>query len=63
MKLFFAPPTHGASKLYEAAFGEHHGDNGVFLLKGRVTELPFQDQAGQVLERVQEIYEQEFGLI
>lgn len=60
MKLFFSPPTHGAAKLYEAAFGEHRRNSGVFLLKGQVKELHFQDQAQSVLERVQAIYEQEF---
>lgn len=60
MKLFFSPPTHGAAKLYEAAFGEFRQKTGVFLLKGQVKELHFQDQAQSVLERVQAIYEQEF---
>lgn len=60
MKLFFSPPTHGAAKLYEAAFGEFRQKTGVFLLKGQVKELHFQEQAQSVLERVQAIYEQEF---
>lgn len=60
MKLFFSPPTHGANQLYEAAFGEHRQETGVFLLKGRVAELKFPDQAQAVLERVQAIYGQEF---
>ncbi|GMK44243.1 hypothetical protein PghCCS26_13700 [Paenibacillus glycanilyticus] len=60
MKLFFSPPTLGANKLYEGALGEHHHESGVFLLKGRVAELKFKDQARNVLERIQAIYEYEF---
>ncbi|MGG1633368.1 SDR family NAD(P)-dependent oxidoreductase [Paenibacillus sp. NRS-1760] len=62
MKLFFSPPTLGANKLYEGALGEHHHENGVFLLKGRVAELKFKEQAQNVLERIQAIYEHEFLL-
>lgn len=60
MKLFFSPPTLGANKLYEGALGEHRHESGVFLLKGRVAELKFRDQAQNVLERIQAIYENEF---
>ncbi|MCZ8523018.1 MULTISPECIES: SDR family NAD(P)-dependent oxidoreductase [Paenibacillus] len=60
MKLFFPPPTHGAGKLYEGALGEHRHKTGVFLLKGQVAELKFKDQAPNVLERIQAIYEHEF---
>lgn len=60
MKLFFSPPAHGANKLYEGALGEPHHENGVFLLKGRVAELKFKDQAQNVLERIQAIYEYEY---
>ncbi|MFD2700872.1 SDR family NAD(P)-dependent oxidoreductase [Paenibacillus shunpengii] len=60
MKLFFSPPTLGANKLYEGAFGDHHHESGVLLIKGRVVELKFKDQAQNVLERIQAIYEHEF---
>lgn len=60
MKLFFSPPTHGAGKLYEGALGEHRNKTGVFLLKGQVTEIKFKDQARNVLERINMIYEHEF---
>ncbi len=60
MKLFFSPPTHGANKLYEGALGEHRNETGVFLLKGQITELKFNDQARNVLERIHAIYEHEF---
>ncbi|MNE74085.1 hypothetical protein D3C80_1701370 [compost metagenome] len=62
MKLFFSPPTHGANKLYEGALGEHCDKTGVFLMKGRIAELKFQDQARNVLQRVNAIYEHEFLL-
>ncbi|WP_438445094.1 SDR family NAD(P)-dependent oxidoreductase [Gorillibacterium sp. sgz5001074] len=62
MKLFFAPPTRGASKLYEGALGEHRDKTGVFLVKGQVAALQFQDQAQNVLERVQAIYEHDYIL-
>ncbi|AOZ92922.1 SDR family NAD(P)-dependent oxidoreductase [Paenibacillus crassostreae] len=60
MKLFFSPPTHGAGKLYEGALGEYRNETGVFLLKGQVTEIKFKDQARNVLERINMIYEHEF---
>lgn len=60
MKLFFSPPTKGAYKLYEGALGEHRDKTGVFLVKGRVSEIKFKDQARNVLERIQAIYKKEF---
>ena len=60
MKLFFAPPTQGASRLYEGAFGEHREKMGVFVVKGQVAELKFTDQARNVLERIHAIYENEY---
>ncbi len=60
MKLFFSPPTHGANLLYEAALGEHRHETGVFVLKGRIAQLKFIDQAANVLERIYEVYEHEF---
>ncbi|MCG7379776.1 SDR family NAD(P)-dependent oxidoreductase [Paenibacillus sp. ACRSA] len=61
MKLFFSPPTHGASRLYEAALGQHQNESGVLLIKGKITELKFKDQAKNVLKRVNEIYEHDYG--
>lgn len=60
MKLFFSPPTQGADRLYEGALGEHRTKTGVYLQKGRGTELTHQDQAKSVLERMHTIYEREF---
>lgn len=60
MKLFFSPPSHGAGLLYDGAMGQHRGESGVFLLKGRIADLKFEDQAQSVLDRVQEIYETEY---
>jgi Dehydrogenases with different specificities (related to short-chain alcohol dehydrogenases) len=60
MRLFFAPPSHGANRLYEGALGTHRNETGVFLLKGKVAKLNFTDQAHTVLERIHSIYEREF---
>lgn len=60
MKLFFSPPTHGANLLYEGALGEHRNETGVFLLKSKVADLKFKDQARNVLERIHAIYKHEF---
>lgn len=60
MKLFFSPPTHGASRLYEGALGQHRNETGVFLLKGQVAELKFKDQSRNILEGINAIYEHEF---
>jgi len=63
MKLFFSPPTHGADRLYEGALGQHRNVTGVFLLKDQVAELKFKDQAWNILERVNAIYEREFCIL
>ncbi|RJE88320.1 SDR family NAD(P)-dependent oxidoreductase [Paenibacillus sp. 1011MAR3C5] len=60
MKLFFSPPTHGANMLYDGALGDYSNETGMFLLKGKVAELQFRDQARNVLERIHTIYEHEF---
>ncbi|MBD3920373.1 SDR family NAD(P)-dependent oxidoreductase [Paenibacillus sp. PR3] len=60
MKLFFSPPTHGASRLYEGALGQHRNETGVFLLKGQAAELKYKDQARSILDRINAIYEHEF---
>jgi NAD(P)-dependent dehydrogenase (short-subunit alcohol dehydrogenase family) len=60
MKLFFSPPTYGANQLYEGALGEHSNETGVFLLKGQVADLKFNDQAQNALERIHAIYKHEF---
>ncbi|MEK3865694.1 SDR family NAD(P)-dependent oxidoreductase [Paenibacillus sp. FSL H7-0716] len=60
MKLFFSPPTHGAGQLYKGALGEHREETGVFLRKGQVANLKFKDQARNVLERINDIYENEY---
>ncbi|RXZ81116.1 SDR family NAD(P)-dependent oxidoreductase [Paenibacillaceae bacterium] len=60
MRLFFSPPTHGANQLYEGAIGEHRNETGVFLLKGKIADLKFKDQAQNVLERMNTIYKHEF---
>lgn len=60
MKLFFPPPTRGAELLYEGAVGQHKQQTGVFLQKGRVTELKFQNKARLILDRIHGIYEREY---
>ncbi|MGG6310820.1 SDR family NAD(P)-dependent oxidoreductase [Paenibacillus macerans] len=60
MKFFFAPPTHGAGRLYDGAFGEQRGKTGVFLVKGRIAEVKFGEHAPNVLKRITTIYEREF---
>jgi NAD(P)-dependent dehydrogenase (short-subunit alcohol dehydrogenase family) len=60
MKLFFAPPTHGADRLYDGAFGAGRHETGVFLRNGRAAELKFRDQAGSILDRMNAIYRHEY---
>jgi len=60
MKLVFSPPSHGANQLYEGALGEHRNKTGVFVVKGKIADLKFKDQAQNVLERIHAIYKQEF---
>lgn len=60
MKLFFPPPSHGASLLYRAAFSQTNHESGTFLIKNKPTELRFKEQGPFILKRVHEIYEQEF---
>jgi len=60
MKLFFSPPSLGANRLYEGAFGEHRNEIGVFLLNGQAADVKFRDQARNVLDRIDAIYRSEF---
>lgn len=59
-RVLSSPPTHGADQLYEGALGKHRDESGVFLLKGRVSELKFAEHAQRVLDRVSDIYSREF---
>ncbi|WP_379134241.1 SDR family NAD(P)-dependent oxidoreductase [Paenibacillus sp. sgz500958] len=61
MKFLFAPPTKGASLLYEAALGPAKGSPGDFLIKGKPRKLKYVQQSGRVLEIVQSIYYNEFN--
>ncbi|WP_172253207.1 SDR family NAD(P)-dependent oxidoreductase [Saccharibacillus deserti] len=60
MRFFFAPPTQGAGRLYEAAFGHHRNEPGVLLDKKGIVNLKFADQAPRVLDNVDRIYREEF---
>ncbi|MFD1884915.1 SDR family NAD(P)-dependent oxidoreductase [Paenibacillus wenxiniae] len=60
MKLFFPPPTHGAEQLYQGAIGIHRDQRGVFISKGKIAKLKFSDQAQEIWQQVQAIYEQEY---
>ncbi|MDG0795146.1 SDR family NAD(P)-dependent oxidoreductase [Cohnella ginsengisoli] len=59
-RVLSSPPTHGADQLYDAALGKHRDKSGVFLLKGRVSELKFAEHAQRVLDRISDIYSREF---
>jgi NAD(P)-dependent dehydrogenase (short-subunit alcohol dehydrogenase family) len=61
MKLLFPRPERGASLLYDAAFGDHGGKSGIFLLKNRETPLKFAEQGMAVLAGIQQIYETEYA--
>jgi hypothetical protein len=58
--LFFAPPSRGASRLHEVAFGRFRGRSGVFVNEDKEVPVPFSDQADAVLAKVKAIYEREF---
>ncbi|WP_138755308.1 SDR family NAD(P)-dependent oxidoreductase [Paenibacillus sinopodophylli] len=59
--LFFSHPRKGASRLYDAAFGEAKNKTGIFLNKGKDTPILFSEQAKKVLSKVESIYQQEFA--
>ncbi|XXT25008.1 SDR family NAD(P)-dependent oxidoreductase [Sorangium sp. So ce429] len=63
MRFFFPPPTQGASRLYEAAFGASRELSGVHLRKDRATDLPFREHGPRVLEKVRSIHEREFAAL
>jgi len=60
MKLFFPHPSHGASLLYKATIAQTRLTSGTFLMKNKPTNLRFTEQGPAILNRVHEIYEQEF---
>ncbi len=61
MRLFFPGPERGASLLYEAAFGDHGGKTGIFLLKNRETGLKFAEQGPAIMASIQQIYANEYA--
>ncbi|WP_437931524.1 SDR family NAD(P)-dependent oxidoreductase [Sorangium sp. So ce291] len=63
MRFFFPPPTQGASRLYEAAFGASRELSGVYLRKDRARDLPFREHGPRVLEKVRSIHEREFAAL
>lgn len=60
MRFFFAPPTQGAGRLHDAAFGKYREQTGVLIDKKGIVELKFADQAQHVLENVDRVYREEF---
>ncbi|WP_257463545.1 SDR family NAD(P)-dependent oxidoreductase [Archangium lipolyticum] len=60
VRLFFPPPSRGASRLYDAALGASGVSSGAYVTNGKVTELGFAEQGRKVLERVRAIHEREF---
>ncbi|MBE0336116.1 SDR family oxidoreductase [Paenibacillus sp. 28ISP30-2] len=58
--LIFSHPSKGASRLYKAALGEFSEQTGIFLKKGKVTPLIFNQHSSQVLSKVDQIYKQQF---
>jgi NAD(P)-dependent dehydrogenase (short-subunit alcohol dehydrogenase family) len=61
MRLFFPGPERGASLLYDAAFGDHGGKSGIFVLKNRETGLKFAEQGPAILASIHQIYETEYA--
>ncbi|WP_437546778.1 SDR family NAD(P)-dependent oxidoreductase [Sorangium sp. So ce367] len=61
MRFLFPPPSQGASRLYEAAFGANRDLSGVHLKKDRARDLPFREHGPRVLEKVRSIHEREFA--
>ncbi|MEO2204329.1 SDR family NAD(P)-dependent oxidoreductase [Paenibacillus pabuli] len=60
MKWFFPHPSHGASLLYNGGFSSTGHESGTFLVKNKAKSLRFKEHGAAVLDRVHEIYEQEF---
>ncbi|WP_051507008.1 SDR family NAD(P)-dependent oxidoreductase [Saccharibacillus sacchari] len=63
MRFFFAPPTQGAGRLHDAAFGSHKSDVGALIDKKGIVTLKFADQAERILENVDRIYQEEFRVL
>lgn len=63
MRFFFAPPTQGAGRLYDAAFGQYKKETGTLIDKKGIVKLKFADQAERVLENVERIYREEFRIL
>ncbi|MEJ8305885.1 SDR family NAD(P)-dependent oxidoreductase [Saccharibacillus sacchari] len=63
MRFFFAPPSQGAGRLHDAAFGQYNSEAGVLIDKQGIVQLKFADQAKRVLENVERIYREEFRLL
>lgn len=60
MRFVFPPPSSGAARLHDAAFGPYQDKTGVLVNSKGVVELKFADRAQQVLDQVDRIYREEF---
>jgi len=60
MKLFFSHPSRGASLLHDAVLGSVKHDSGAFLVNNKAARLRFHEQGSTILQRVHEIYEQNY---
>ena len=60
MKLFFSPPSRGASLLHDAALGTVNHETGSFLVNNKAKRLRFTEQGSAALQRVHRIYEQNY---
>lgn len=58
--LIFSPPSKGASRLYDAAFDFNNETTGIFINKGKETAIKFSEYEATVLNRLYDIYKNEF---
>ena len=58
--LIFSPPSKGASRLYDAAFDFNSETTGIFINKGKETVIKFSEYEGTILNRLHDIYKNEF---
>lgn len=60
MRLFYPPPTKGASLLFNAAAQTSIYQSGSFLLNGQYSELPYKNYGAMIVNMVHQVYEQQF---
>lgn len=59
----FSHPSKGANILFEVATGKFRGQSGIFVMKGKIISLKFEEKSKELLQKLDYIHKNEFNKI